>query len=88
LIIDIYTSATNGSKYLSVAKGTRIENLSLPADSDKDILSLSPFKTRLTLDLTKPHPTLDYAEVIAQIEAQGYAIHGAKTTLVVGSTNK
>jgi hypothetical protein len=85
LIIDIYTSAINGSKYLSVAKGTKIENLSLPASIDADLLTLSPFKTRLEIDPKKTHPTLDQNDIIAQIESVNYAVHGAKITLTVNT---
>lgn len=76
--IDIYTSSKDGSKYLSVAKGVAIETLELPADLDPDLLSLSPFRTRLELHADKEHAALDQAEVLQQIEEQGYAVHGAK----------
>lgn len=85
MIIDIYTSATNGSKYLSVAKGTKLETLSLPASIDSDVLSLSPFKTRLEIDPSKAHPALDHKDIIEKIESIGYAVHGAKITLSPGT---
>ncbi len=85
MIIDIYTSATNGSKYLSVAKGTKIESLSLPASIDPDLLTLSPFKTRLEINPQKAHPTLDQDDIINQIESTSYAVHGAKLTLTVNT---
>ncbi len=76
--IDIYTSSNNGTKYLSVLKGTKIEDLALPADVDSDLLTLSPFRTRLVLEADKAHSALDQADIIAQLEEKGYAIHGAK----------
>ena len=79
--IDIYTSAKNGSKYLSVPVGTKIDSLTLPSDIDADLLSLSPFKTRLEIDMGKPHPALNADEIARKIEQQGYAAHGAKTTV-------
>jgi uncharacterized protein YcgL (UPF0745 family) len=79
--IDIYNSTKTGNKYLSVAKGTKIEELQLPADFDQDLLTLSPFRTRLELDLSKQHPALDQADIIKQIEEKGYATHGAKTEI-------
>jgi len=81
LKIDIYTSIHNGAKYLSVAKGTDINSLQLPNDIDADLLALSPFRTRLEVIVDKTHPALEQNDVIAQIEAKGYAIHGAKQTI-------
>ncbi len=75
--IDIYNSTITGNKYLSIPKGTKIESLELPADFDKELLTLSPFKTRLELDLSKPHFALDQADIIQQIEEKGYAVHGS-----------
>lgn len=76
--IDIYNSTITGNKYISVPKGTKIEDLELPADIDPDLLSLSPFKTRLELDPGKTHFALDQIDIINQIEEKGYAIHGSK----------
>ncbi len=76
--IDIYTSTKNGSKYISVPKGTRVENLQLPDSVDPDLLTLSPFKTRLELTPGKIHFALDQDNIIGQIEKNGYALHGAK----------
>ncbi|MFT4609423.1 MAG: hypothetical protein ACJAUT_000317 [Cellvibrionaceae bacterium] len=79
--IDIYTSAKDGSKYLSVEKGTKLESLTLSSDIDKDLLSLSPFKTRLEIDESKAHPALDHKDIVKQIKAQHYAVHGAKISI-------
>jgi hypothetical protein len=86
LKIDIYQSAKCGDKYLSVAKGTRVEDLILPDSVDKDLLSLSPFKTRLEVEKGKAHAALDQDDVIKQIEAVGYAMHGAKMTIELAPT--
>lgn len=83
--IDIYTSTKNGSKYLSVPKGTKVASLQLPDTVDPDLLTLSPFRTRLELTPGKPHPALDQDNIIAQIEQNGYAVHGAKTEIKVGA---
>lgn len=83
--IDIYTSTKDGSKYLSVPKGTKVTDLQLPDSVDPDLLTLSPFRTRLELTPGKPHPALDQDNIIAQIEQNGYAIHGAKTEIKVGT---
>jgi hypothetical protein len=81
LKIDIYTSAKNGSKYLSVTKGTKIQDLNLPDTIDPDVLTLSPFRTRLEVELTVEHDALDQADIIRQIDEQGYALHGAKKVI-------
>lgn len=84
MIIDIYKSTRHGNKYLSVPKGTKVASLQVPDTFDPDLLSLSPFKTRLELNLAKPHPALDQDVIIAQIEDHGYAVHGAKIEIKVG----
>jgi len=84
LKIDIYTSTKNGEKHLSVAKGTKVEDLELPDSMDPDLLTLSPFKTRLEIDPQKTHATLDPIDIMKQIEAKGYAVHGAKIVINIG----
>ena len=84
--IDIYTSATAGGKFLSVPFGTKISQLKLPESTDNDLLTLSPFRTRLEIDVNKPHPALDQKDVLKQIKNNGYAIHGATFVLKVGET--
>lgn len=79
--IDIYTSIKNGEKYLSVAKGTKLESLELAGSIDPDLMVLSPFKTRLEINPEKTHPALDQEDILKQIEAKGYAVHGAKITI-------
>ena len=79
--IDIYTSTKNGEKHLSVAKGTKIEDLELPSTIDPDLLTLSPFRTRLDVELKVEHNAVDQADVIAQIEEKGYAVHGTKRVI-------
>lgn len=76
--IDIYNSSKVGNKFISIPKGTKIESIVLPADIDPDLLVLSPFKTRLELDSSKPHFALDALDIIQQIEEKGYAVHGAQ----------
>ena len=79
--VDIYTSTKNGNKYLTVAKGTKLESLNLPDDFDPDLKALSPFRTRLEINPEREHTALDGVEVIKQINANGYATHGAKTQI-------
>jgi hypothetical protein len=86
LKIDIYQSAKCGDKYLSVAKGTRVEDLILPDSIDTDLLTLSPFKTRLEVEKGKSHPALEQDDVMNQIEKLGYAVHGAKISIQLTPT--
>lgn len=86
--IDIYNSAIKGDKFLSVAKGTKIKDLKLPDSVDKDLLTLSPFRTRLELDPMKVHPAIDQKDVLRQIEKNGYAIHSAKILLKIGDNSE
>ena len=83
--VDIYKSTKNGYKYLSVPEGTDVTKLSLPAKTDPDLLTLSPFKTSLELDPSKPRVTLDQEDLISQIKEKGFAIHGAKIEITVGT---
>jgi hypothetical protein len=75
--IDIYNSTKAGNKFISVEKGTKIESLILPANVDPDLLVLSPFKTRLEIEENKDHFALNVKDIIEQIHAKGYAIHGS-----------
>ncbi|MGB5299063.1 MAG: hypothetical protein WBN48_10085 [Thiogranum sp.] len=86
--IDIYKSTKNGNKYLSVPKGTKMESLQLQDPVDRDLLTLSPFKTRLEITPGKSHFALDQDNIIEQIEENGYAIHGAKIEIKVGAVKK
>ncbi len=81
MIIDIYTSTKDGSKYLSVEKGTKVESLELPDSVDGDLLTLSPFKTRLEINKSKMHKALEQNDIIRQIETNGYAAHGSKIVI-------
>ncbi|MFK8027876.1 MAG: hypothetical protein AB8C40_07435 [Gammaproteobacteria bacterium] len=84
--IDIYNSAVKGDKFLSVPKGTKISELALPESVDQDLLTLSPFRTRLEIDASKKHPALDHKDVLSQIKKNGYAIHGTTLLLKVGES--
>ena len=86
--IDIYKSTRNGNKYLSVPKGTKMESLQLQDPVDPDLLTLSPFKTRLEITPGMSHFALDQDNIIEQIEENGYAIHGAKIEIKVGAVKK
>lgn len=85
MIIDIYKSTKNGNKYLAVPKGTRPASMPIPDTFDPELLTLSPFKTRLELKQDKPQTALDQDNIIAQIEKNGYAVHDAKLEIRLGS---
>ena len=85
--IDIYKSIKDGSNYLSVPKGTKVESPHMLDPVDPDLLTLSPFRTRLELTAGKTHTALDQDNIIDQIERNGYAVHGAKIEIrLKGST--
>lgn len=81
LKIDIYTTLTNGHKYFSIPVGTKLSELTLPDELDPEVLSLSPFKTRLEINEDKPHSALDAKNIIQQIEKKGFAIHSSNQTI-------
>ena len=81
--VDIYKSTKNGNKYISVPAGTEIEKMKLPENLDPDLLTLSPFKTELEIDPLKPRVAIDTEDIIKQITENGYAVHGAKVTIIV-----
>lgn len=76
--IDIYKSAKNGDKYLSVPAGTDMGKFKFPPNIDPDLLSLSPFKTTWDIKEDDNRVALDSRQVINDINKNGYAIHGAK----------
>ena len=88
MIIDVYKSTVNDDKYLSVPEGTDITVLDLPVDIDPDLLSLSPFKSSLELDLNKPRVGIDQENIKNQITEKGYAIHGAAMEIAINLTGK
>ena len=83
--IDIYTSVKDGSKNISVPKGVKIDSISFPFDLDPDLLTLSPFRTRLEVVKGKTHSAIEQDDVIKQIEDKGYAVHGSKMIVDLGS---
>jgi hypothetical protein len=90
MIIDLYKSAIDGSKYLSDPEGKNVAEL--PADLDPELRNLSLFRTKL--DTTPDFSggglitgigfiKLDGADVTRQIEAKGYGIHTVGDTLTI-----
>ncbi len=79
--IDIYKSAKSGDKYLSVVAGAKLQEIDFPDSLDADLLELSPFRTRLEIDKAKDHSALQHLDILEQIEKNGFAVHGVKTTI-------
>jgi len=88
LKIDIYTSTKSGDKYLSVQAGVKLEALEILDTLDPDMLILSPFRTRLEIDTSKPHKALNAKDIVKQIELNGFALHGAKTVIKLSAKKK
>ncbi len=85
--VDIYKSAKNGDVYLTVPEGTELEKMSLPANIDPNLLSLSLFKTSLEIANGDKRIGLDADNVIEQINENGFAVHGATITITVKTNN-
>ena len=79
--VDVYKSIVKGNKYFSVPEGTKVEEMKLPRDVDPDILSLSPFMSKIDVDPSKPRIAFDSAAILADIKRQGYAIHSTEITI-------
>jgi hypothetical protein len=86
--IDLYVSTKSGDKYLSVPAGSDVNRINLPADLDPDLLSLTPLKTSLELDLSKAMVGINQENIQKQIMAKGYAIHGAAMDVDITMTGE
>jgi hypothetical protein len=84
--IDIYKSALNGEKYLSVPAGTDVAKTPFPSTLDQDLLKLSPFETSLNIQPGDNRIALDSSDIIRQITEKGYAAHTASVTITVSTT--
>lgn len=84
--VDIYISTKNGDKYLYVPAGADVNQLALPDDLDPDLLSLTPLKISLQLDLNRAMVGINQEDVIKQIAAKGYAFHGANMDAGISMT--
>lgn len=76
--IDIYRSSTDRSKYLSVPTGSNLGEMVFPVGTDSDLQSVSLYKQNVEIVAGKPAVGLDVADILAQIEARGFAFHGLK----------
>jgi hypothetical protein len=81
--IDIYSSAKNRRKYLSVPAGSDVTTMKFPADFDPDLRELRPFKSEHEVIPGRPYIALDAQDVVNQIEAKGFAQHSATITIKI-----
>lgn len=72
--IDIYRSASNDERFLSVPADTNLESLLGVAP---DFTGATIFKRGVSIRRGEPRIGLNPDEVIDQIEARGYAQHSA-----------
>ncbi len=86
--VDVYISTKNGDKYLSVPAGADVSQLDLPEELGPDLLSLTPMKTSLQLDLSRAMVGINQEDVIKQITAKGYVIHGTNMNAVISMTGE
>lgn len=82
--IDVYTSSKNSRKFLSVKEDCDVSELAVPDDFDPDLRKVSPFKSKVDLDITGQRIGIDVADVKQQIARRGYAIHGTTNEIPVG----
>jgi hypothetical protein len=80
LDIDIYRSSVDRTKLISVPAGTNPLDLSFPADLDKDLHKVLPYKSKVHLERGQPALGLDVNDVFTQIAAKGYAAHELKVS--------
>lgn len=74
--IDIYSSNSNKSKFLSVISGTDISNIKI---NDKDFT----FKKKMDIRLNDCRIALNHQDITNQLKQYGYALHGVKTNFSI-----
>lgn len=82
--IDVYTSNTNSGKHISAPAGVDVVPFaSTVAATDPDYASLKTFKKNLTIQAGGTRIAIDEDDVIAQIEARGFALHKTSISFTV-----
>jgi hypothetical protein len=72
--IDIYKNGARSTQYLSVPSGTDLATISLPDGSD--FRAWKAVNRNQEITAGESHIAMDAADVIKQIEARGFALHG------------
>ena len=75
--VDIYSTNVDNT-FISVPQGTEITSIDFSADIDTGISEVELSKAGLELDPAEPRMGLNQADIIAQIEQKGYAIHSTQ----------
>jgi hypothetical protein len=86
--IDIYSSARNRRKYLSVPAGTDLATMQFPADLDPDLRTLRPFKSQHKIVPGEPQIALNTDDAANQIQTKGFAQHSAAVTIKLTLASK
>jgi hypothetical protein len=81
--IDLYCSAKNPSKYLAVPTGTNIRTFLFPPNLDPDLRTVGRLKTNLTIIPGRSYIGINAANVVKQIQSQGFANIIVKMTFTV-----
>ena len=83
--VDIYQSKTSPEQFLTVPAGTVIATMELPVGLATVFASADAFMVDVEMRADEPRVAMKPQEILADIERHGFAIHGTKTTLTVGS---
>lgn len=73
MLVDTYSSNKHFGKRLTVPTGPK--SYQLPIGADSDFGSITLIKARFEILAGTPNAVLDASNVIAQINAKGYAFH-------------
>lgn len=56
--------------------GTNLRAINFPAEMDKELMCLVPFRLNIEVDLNHPRVGIDSESLVREIERKGYSIHG------------
>lgn len=76
--IDVYQSASDSSKFLSVPAGADLKKIPISEEKSKVYGDVKLFKKNISVNAGDKKIALNADEVISQIQTNGYAFHGAK----------
>ena len=86
MLVDIYKSATDNNKYLTVAAGTDIATFQFPSDRDPDLLDIYPFKMNESFDPAEPRVGMNIPEILMDVQVNGFCAHRIViTTTIINS---
>ena len=79
--IDVYKLATHEDKYLSVPAGTDIAKMTFPSALHSYLHKLPSIDKTLDIQPGDTRAGFDSADIIYQIEQNGFSTHEAKVTV-------